>query len=140
MMPASVAAIVCAAGLAAGAAATAPSLDGTATCERRMATGRVVCELELETPEGRLPWADVTVTAAPPFARPLRSRVALAEARARTERRVRLPVAFVATAPGRGTASFRARAVVCLPESGGEQCRQVTRELVAELVVGPDAS
>jgi hypothetical protein len=113
------------------------ALEATATCERRASKGRVLCEVEMEVPEGRISWADVLVVRAPPFAPPLRTRVGQNEARVRTERRVRVPVAFVATALGQGDVVFRARAVLCRPgRSGGERCAPETREITAPLIVG----
>lgn len=115
------------------------SFDATASCERRASKGRVLCDVELEAPGGRIAWADVLVTAAPAFAPPLRSRVGLGDARTRTDHRVRLPVAFVATALGRGSVVMRARAVVChATTSAAESCVPATRDVSAEIVVGTD--
>jgi len=115
------------------------SFDATASCERKATKGRVICDVELEAAAGRIAWADVVVTEAPAFAPPLRSRVGIADARSRTERRVRLPVALLATSLGRGTVKMRARAVVCLASTvGAETCRPVTKDVAAEIVVGTD--
>jgi hypothetical protein len=115
-------------------------LDVSASCERKATKGRVLCDVELEAAAARIAWADVVVTAAPAFAPPLRSRIGLGDARSRTERRVRLPVALVATSLGRGTVAMRARAVLCSPESAGtsETCVTVTKDVSAEIVVGTD--
>jgi hypothetical protein len=132
-------AVLALAGLVAARVAEADEkdLNATATCERRTTKGRVLCEVEMETPEGRIPWADVVVVRAPPFAPPLRSRVGPGDARVRTDRRVRIPVAFVATALGQGEVAFRGRAVVCRAGgSGAERCVPETREVTVELVVG----
>jgi hypothetical protein len=116
---------------------TRVALDVTASCERRATKGRVLCDVDLEAAEGRIAWADAVVTEAPAFAPPLRSRVGIADARSRTERRVRLPVAFVATAQGRGTIALRARAVLCRAAPGApETCRPTVRDVSAEIVVG----
>lgn len=124
-------------GVAVGAEPRA--IDVTATCEHKAAKGRVICDVEIEATGGRIAWADVVVVEAPPFAPPLRSRVALADARARTDRRVRIPVAFVATAQGRGMVTVRGRAVVCTGSAGGhESCGPVSKDAAAELVVGTD--
>jgi len=118
--------------------AAAP-LDVTASCERKATKGRVLCDVELESPAARIAWADVVVTSAPPFAPPLRSRIALPDARARTEHRVRLPVALVATSLGRGIVSMRARAVLCRPASGGaESCLAATKDVSTDIIVGTD--
>lgn len=115
-------------------------LDVSASCERKATKGRVLCDVELETPAARIAWADVLVTSAPDFAPPLRSRIGMADARARTEHRVRLPVAFVATSLGRGTVAMRARAVVCQPAAAGapETCLPATKDVSAEIIVGTD--
>jgi hypothetical protein len=118
---------------------TAAPLDVSASCERKTTKGRVLCDVELESTAARIAWADVIVTAAPVFAPPLRSRIALPDARARTEHRVRLPVALVATSLGRGTVSVRARAVLCRPQSGGsESCLSTTKDVSTEIIVGTD--
>jgi hypothetical protein len=113
-------------------------MDVTASCEHRAAKGRVLCDVEIEVPSGRIAWADVVVLSVPPFAAPLRSRVSGADARTRTDRRVRIPVAFVATALGRGAVSVRGRAVVCTPGERGESCNPRSGIATAELLVGTD--
>jgi hypothetical protein len=112
-------------------------LDVSASCERKATKGRVLCDVDLEAADGRIAWADAVVTGAPAFAPPLRSRVGMADARSRTERRVRLPVAFVATSQGRGIIAMRARAVLCRATPGApETCRPAVRDVSAEIVVG----
>jgi hypothetical protein len=113
-------------------------MDVTASCEHRAAKGRVLCDVELEVPSGRIAWADVVVLSVPPFAAPLRSRASVADARTRTDRRVRIPVAFVATALGKGPISVRGRAVVCTAGERGESCSPRTGEATAELLVATD--
>ncbi|HEX4335943.1 MAG TPA: hypothetical protein VH062_08520 [Polyangiaceae bacterium] len=115
-------------------------LEATASCERKATKGRVICDVELESTAARIAWADVVVTDAPAFAPPLRSRVGMADARARTERRVRLPVALIATSLGRGVVKMRARAVLCLPgdSATAETCRPATKDVSADIVVGTD--
>jgi hypothetical protein len=126
--------------LAASAPAPGASLEATASCERKATKGRVICDVELEATTARIAWADVLVTEAPSFAPPLRSRVGMADARSRTERRVRLPVALVATSLGHGTVKMRARAVLCLPGGDGaaETCRPATKDVASEIIVGTD--
>ncbi len=120
-------------------ASATPSLDVTASCERRATKGRVICDVELEVASGRIAWADVVVMAAPPFAPPLRSRVGLADAQSRTDRRVRIPVALIATAQGKGNVTLNARATLCSPAEGAPAtCRTTTREVATELIVGTD--
>lgn len=120
------------------AADVVPRLDVAASCERKASKGRVLCDVEFEIQEGRIAWADVVVVRAPPFARPLRSRVGVLDARSRTERRVHIPVAFVARDQGIGTVAFRGRAVVCSAGASHESCSPVAHEVAVELKVGPD--
>jgi hypothetical protein len=115
-----------------------PPLEVSASCEHRPAKGRVLCDVEVEVAGGRIAWADVVVVAVPAFAAPLRSRVALADARTRTERRVRIPVAFIATGQGHGAVSLRGRAVVCTGAVGSESCSTRSATATAELLVGTD--
>jgi hypothetical protein len=126
--------------LAASSDAKRASFEATASCERKATRGRVICDVELESAAARIAWADVVVIEAPAFAPPLRSRVGMADARSRTEHRVRLPVALIATSLGHGTVKMRARAVLCLPGEGGaaETCRPGTKDVSAEIVVGTD--
>lgn len=140
MTPKPVFSLLLAAPLLLGAADRADrAIEVTATCEHKAAKGRVICDVEIEAGSGRVVWADVIVVEAPAFAPPLRSRVAAADARARTERRVRIPVAFVAIAQGRGSVTVRGRAVVCgSAGSGPASCGPVSKEAKAELVVGTD--
>jgi len=117
-----------------------PSLDVNASCERKATKGRVLCDVELEAASSRIAWADVVVTSAPAFAPPLRSRIGMADARARSDRRVRLPVALVATSLGRGTVAMRARAVLCSAAAAGavETCLPAVKDVSAEIIVGTD--
>jgi hypothetical protein len=114
----------------------APRLDVAASCERKATKGRVLCDVEFEVPEGRIAWADVLVVQAPQFAKPLRSRVGVLDARSRTDRRIHIPVAFIARDQGRGTVAFRGRAVVCSPTSARETCAPATHDVSVELKVG----
>lgn len=113
-------------------------LSANLSCRPEASPGRVLCEVELEVSAGRLPWADALVTAAPAFVRPLRSRVGPRQAGTRQATRIRLPIALVATASGKGKVSVRARAVVChKPSKGPELCLPRTRELSTMIRVGP---
>jgi hypothetical protein len=114
----------------------APRLDVSASCERKATKGRVLCDVEFEVPEGRIAWADVVVVQAPQFAKPLRSRVGALDARSRTDRRIHIPVAFIARDQGRGTVAFRGRAVVCSAASARESCSPATHDVSVELKVG----
>jgi len=124
--------------LAAIAPVETPRLDVAASCEHKAAKGRILCDIEFEVPDGRIAWADVMVVSAPPFAKPLRSRVGVLDARSRTDRRIHIPVAFVAKESGRGAVAFRGRAVVCAGGAGKEACAPIARDVAAELRVGAD--
>jgi hypothetical protein len=129
--------VLCSVGLA--SAADDPRFEVTVSCERKAAKGRVICEAELESATGRIAWADVVVMSSPPFAEPLRARIGMTDARARTEHRVRIPVAFVATTTGRGTVSLRARAALCEKGDAAEEtCRPISKDGTAEMIVGTD--
>ncbi|HVU01565.1 MAG TPA: hypothetical protein VHE30_07425 [Polyangiaceae bacterium] len=118
--------------------AAPPPVAVTASCEHRQTKGRVLCDVELEAANGRLAWADVLVVRAPPFAAPLRARVQGSDARVRTEQRIRISVAFVATSLGKGTVALRARAVLCTKTGESETCVPRTEDAEAELSVGTD--
>ncbi|MCB9586299.1 MAG: hypothetical protein H6718_12925 [Polyangiaceae bacterium] len=107
----------------------------SARCQRVAAPGRVLCEVETELPSGKLEWGDAVVVSTPEFAKPLRARVGPNEASARTPRRLRLPVALVATATGDGMVVFGARGVAC---SDAGHCEAFRIESRAELHVGPE--
>ncbi|MEZ4374910.1 MAG: hypothetical protein R3B07_29130 [Polyangiaceae bacterium] len=119
----------------AGNAADQVAATVTARCQRVAAPGRVLCEVETEVPAGKLEWADAVVLSTPEFAKPLRARVGPNEASARTPRRLRLPVALVATATGDGVVVFGARGVAC---SDAGHCEAFRIESRAELHVGPE--
>jgi hypothetical protein len=120
--------------LGSAAAEAPPGLAAILRCEERSAPGRVVCEVEAEVPSGHLVWADVLVQETPPFARALRSRIALAEASARTETRVRLPIALIAASEGAGSVTVRFRAVVC--DESETRCLTGSTTVQGEVRVG----
>jgi hypothetical protein len=107
-------------------------------CRREPAPGRVLCDVDVETDHSRLVWADALVVRAPDFARPLRSRVGVREARSTSERRIELSLAFVATTTGKGAVETLVRAVICTPgrEGGEELCVPVTRRATGSIEVG----
>jgi hypothetical protein len=123
--------------VAATARADEASLKAELSCRPEAAPGRVLCELKYAVGQGaRLAWADALVTASPDFARPLRARVT-PERFAQTggpERK--LSLAFVASKPGVGRVTVRARAVVCRGEAERERCRPRTEDVQAEIRVG----
>ncbi|HEY6724991.1 MAG TPA: hypothetical protein VI197_13230 [Polyangiaceae bacterium] len=125
--------------LGAGSAGAEGGLGGTFSCPQRETAGRVVCDLDLPKRSGdsTLVWVDALVLKAPPFLRPLRSRVTVPVARGGAHA-LNLPVAFVAQELGRAEISVRARAVVCRqlqPAPSG--CRALQADFTASIRVGP---
>jgi hypothetical protein len=111
--------------------------DARLSCRREPGPGRVLCELEVEAPTGRLAWADALVVRAPAFARPLRARVGPKSATGGTERRLRLPIALGATQNGKGELRVRARWVRCRASAGKrELCEPGSRLVSARVEVG----
>jgi hypothetical protein len=125
---------------AAGAPEAEPRVE--LTCRREPAPGRVVCDLDVETERTRLAWGDALVVKAPEFARPVRSRVGVGEARTRNQRRLQLPLAFVATTTGKGEVVVLVRAVICStqPGSSEELCVPETRRARGSIEVGLEES
>lgn len=114
--------------------------DARLSCRRESAPGRVLCELEVEVPRGRLAWADALVVGTPGFARALRTRVGPRSATGGTPRRLRLPLALAATSTGAGELVVRARFVACEPGAGGrELCSPHARSVSARVEVGPSS-
>lgn len=117
--------------IAAGAA------EARLSCPGVPGAGRVLCELELEVPDGRLAWADLLVVRAPELARPLKARVGPSDAVGRSPRRIRLPLALGATENGKGELSVLARWVRCRSTRGGaELCSAESRRVSAAVEVG----
>jgi hypothetical protein len=119
--------------LGAGPARAEPPLTAKLACEPGRAPGRVLCTLEVSASgasEHRLAWADALVLETPPFARALRTRVAARELGSP----VRLTLALVLEAPGRGALRVRARTVLCRKAGAKERCAPSTRDVEAELV------
>ena len=124
--------------LPASAEPTPDALRASLSCRPQASPGRVLCEVELEVAQGRLRWGDALVTAAPRFVRPLRSRVGPRQASGQEPTRMRLPIALVATASGKGRLDVRARAVVCSPApAGAELCLPRALDVHALVHVGP---
>jgi hypothetical protein len=122
--------------LAAAPLPPSPDFSARLQCQRRSTPGRVLCEAELEVNSGVLRWGDVLVLDAPEFARPLRARVGPSALFMQSERRQRLQLALAATHDGTGSLKVRARGVVC-PDASGQNCRAVSHELSASVLVGP---
>lgn len=124
--------------LVASPAGADAGLKGSFSCPQRETAGRVVCDLDLakRAGESTLVWVDALVLKAPPFVRPLRSRVTLPVMRGGAEA-MNLPVAFVAQELGRGEISVRARAVICRqidPAPSG--CRALQIDFTTSIRVG----
>jgi hypothetical protein len=118
-------------------AAEPPSVKAELSCRPEAAPGRVLCELRYGVGPGlRLVWVDALVLQAPPFARPLRSRVTPERYKEASASERRLTLAFVASASGVGPVTVAARAVTCRGEGERESCRPERQELTAELRVG----
>jgi hypothetical protein len=81
---------------------------------------------------GALRWSDAIVLAAPPFAPPLRTRVAVGDAKRNDAEGADFSLALAATGDGVGEVKVLARATVC----GDGGCRPVQAEGVAKVVVG----
>lgn len=119
-------------------AADAPGMSAALSCRPEAAPGRVLCEVQCAASAGaRLVWADALVTGAPAFARPLRARVSPERFAEAGQTLRKLGLAFVASQPGVGRVSVRARAVVCRGEGEQESCRPETHDVQAEIRVGP---
>lgn len=118
-------------------AAEAPGMSAALSCRAEAAPGRVLCELSCSASAGaRLVWADALVTEAPAFARPLRARVSPERFGELGHNQRKLGLAFLASEPGTGRVSVRARAVVCRGQGEQERCRPETHDVQAELRVG----
>jgi hypothetical protein len=131
-------AVVVGALLAARSAGADSALTGTFGCPQRETAGRVVCELDLpkRTGDSSLVWVDALVLKAPPFVRPLRSRVTVPVTRGGAPA-LNLPVAFVAQELGRAEVSVRARAVVCRElEPAPSGCRALHADFTTSIRVG----
>ena len=117
-----------------GGANEESGLFAEAQCDRVPGPGKVHCSV-LERPmKGKLSWGDVIVLSAPPFAPPLRTRIAAGDATRRDESGAEFALALAATGDGSGELRVLARAVVC-SERG---CRPVRAEAKARVVVGTE--
>jgi hypothetical protein len=115
------------------AAAASPRIEAQLTCPAESSRGRVLCELRIASPGGRLVWSDALVTGAPGFTKPLRARVGASQSRARSEREAALPIALVALEAGSGSLEVAARAVVCTTAEAA--CVPIWKPVRARLVV-----
>lgn len=91
-----------------------PKLRGSLVCEKASGAGRVRCDAEARIEEGAtIRWGDVEVLSSPPFASPLRGRIAPIDATVRGDDGWRWGFALVARERGAGEVEVRIRVVVC---------------------------
>jgi len=129
----SVVAAVAGSAVAASAAGAPDDVAVELRCPGSQGTGRVRCTVDATTRGGRtLSWADVVIVRAPPFATPLRGRLAPSDAIDQAPDRWRWEFALAARTRGRGEVTVRVRAVVC--DHG--VCSPWQREVSAPLAVG----
>jgi hypothetical protein len=112
--------------------AGAVSLVTEVTCEPVSGPGKVQCLVRVRPVGGALRWSDAIVLSAPPFAPPLRTRVAVGDAKRSAADGADFSLALAATGDGVGELKVLARATVC----GDGGCRPVQVEGVARVVVG----
>jgi hypothetical protein len=117
---------------ASGAAAREPALAAEARCDPIPGPGKVLCSVHERPIGGKWSWGDVIVLSAPPFAPPLRTRVAAGDASRSDPEGADFGLALAATADGAGDLRVLARAVVC----GEVGCRPVRAEATAKVLVG----
>ncbi len=113
-------------------AAREPALAADAKCDPVPGPGKVLCTVRERAVGGKFTWGDVIVLSAPPFAPPLRTRVAVGDASRSDAEGADFGLALAATADGAGDLRVLARAVVC----GEIGCRPVRAEATAKVVVG----
>ncbi|HMI85915.1 MAG TPA: hypothetical protein VK550_17580 [Polyangiaceae bacterium] len=112
--------------------ARAPSLLAEVTCDPLPGPGKVQCVVRVRPVGGVLRWSDAIVLSAPPFAPPLRTRVAVGDAKRNDAEGADFSLALAATADGVGELKILARATVC----GDGGCRPVQAEAMARVLVG----
>jgi hypothetical protein len=98
-----------------------PMLSARVECAPAAGPGRILCQLNASTAAGKLVWVDALVVQAPPFARPLRSRV-VAQLGADPRTAASAKLALVASEQGQGELTVRVRAVICQEGPSGEAC------------------
>ena len=108
------------------------SLITEMSCDPLPGPGKVQCVVRVRPVGGALRWSDAIVLAAPPFAPPLRTRIAAGDAKRNDAEGADFSLALAATGDGVGELKVLARATVC----GAGGCRPVQAEGVAKVVVG----
>jgi hypothetical protein len=114
----------------------AVSLVAEVTCDPLPGPGKVQCLVRVRPVGGVLRWSDAIVLSAPTFAPPLRTRVAIGDAKRNDAEGTDFSLALAATADGVGELKVLARATVC----GDGGCRPVQAEGVARVAVGASGS
>jgi hypothetical protein len=112
--------------------ARALSLVTDVACDPLPGPGKVLCLVRVRPVGGALRWSDAIVLSAPPFAAPLRTRIAKSDARRIDAEGAEFALALAATADGVGELKILARATVC----GDGGCRPVQAEGIARVEVG----
>jgi hypothetical protein len=108
------------------------SLEAELDCAPLPRPGKVQCVVRLRPVGGALYFSDAIVIAAPPFAPPVRDRVAARDAKRSDDAGAELPLALAATGDGDGELYVMGRATVC----GERGCRPVQAEASARVIVG----
>jgi hypothetical protein len=123
-------------GIAPSARAEDPALSAQVGCAPVASPGRILCDVTANASLGKLVWVDALVVQAPPFARPLRSRVVAQVEAASTPATASAKLALVASELGTGELALSVRAVVCQEGPSGEWCGPEIVRVSAPVVVG----
>jgi hypothetical protein len=108
------------------------SLVTEVSCDPLPGPGKVQCLVRVRPVGGALLWSDAIVVSAPPFAPPLRTRVAVGDAKRNDAEGADFSLALAATGDGVGELKVLGRATVC----GDGGCRAVQGEGMAKVTVG----
>lgn len=125
--------------LAARARADDPLLSARVACAPVAGPGRIVCQLDVAASSGKLVWVDALVVQAPPFARPLRSRIVLQVGSTGALGTASAKLALVATGLGKAELQVRVRGVLCREGANGESCGPELAPVSAVVEVGQRA-
>ena len=112
------------------------SLEAAVECSPSPGPGRVQCLVRLRPIGGTLHFSDAIVLAAPPFAPPVRERVAFRDAKRSDVAGADLPLLLAASDDGDGELYVMGRATVC----GERDCRPVQAEASTRVVVGSSSA
>jgi hypothetical protein len=111
-----------------------PAIGAAAKCDPVPGPGKIHCTVRVRSTGGKFSWGDVIVLSAPPFAPPLRTRVAAGDASRSDAEGADFELALAATGDGSGELRVRARAVVC----GETGCRPVRADVSTRVTVGAE--